>query len=144
MENSISLQNRFSAYVMASLDNKKRSYLSQKWHNMRIEDFQSELNGLGESSFDEQLMKYNLEEMKKIDNWEDIPDMFIYFDNSKLVKALANLNRKEKNVIFARIIGELSFKEIGAMLNLKPKQAEMLYYYVLRKLRKELKNKNEF
>lgn len=70
--------------------------------------------------------------------------MFIYFDNSKLVKALANLNRKEKNVIFARIIGELSFKEIGAMLNLKPKQAEMLYYYVLRKLRKELKNKNEF
>ena len=65
MENSISLQNRISAYVMASLDNKKRSYLSQKWHNMRIEDFQAELNGLGESSFDEQLMKYNLEEMKK-------------------------------------------------------------------------------
>ena len=35
----------------------------------------------------------------------------------------------------------VSFAEIGEILEMKPKQAEMAFYYVIRKLKKELEVK---
>lgn len=48
--------------------------------------------------------------------------------------------------LFARVFGELTFEELGEKFDMKPKQAEMAFYYILRKLRKELEvsGKDEF
>ena len=48
--------------------------------------------------------------------------------------------------MFARVFGELTFAELGEKFEMQPKQAEMAYYYVIRKLRKELEvnHKDEF
>lgn len=48
-------------------------------------------------------------------------------------------------LLYARVFGELSFKELGMMLHKTPHQTEMTYYYILRKLRKEMEGReNEF
>jgi hypothetical protein len=39
-----------------------------------------------------------------------------------------------------RIFGELEFSEMGSLLGMSAKQAEMAYYYIIRKLRKQLKD----
>lgn len=46
--------------------------------------------------------------------------------------------------MFARVYGELTFAQLGERFHMEPKQAEMAYYYVLRKLRKEMGGKDEF
>ena len=43
---------------------------------------------------------------------------------------------------FCQSIRELTFAELGSKFGMKPKQAEMAYYYVIRKLRKELEVRN--
>lgn len=40
--------------------------------------------------------------------------------------------------MFSRIFGELEFAKIGRCLGITEKQAEMAYYYVIRKIRKKL------
>lgn len=42
------------------------------------------------------------------------------------------------------MLSVLIVAELGKQFQMEPKQAEMAYYYVLRKLRKELNGKDEF
>lgn len=47
--------------------------------------------------------------------------------------------------MFARVFGELDFAELGEKFGMEPKQAEMAYYYIIRKLRKGMGvRKDEF
>lgn len=58
------------------------------------------------------------------------------------VKAIIRGVAAERNI---KLFGELSFDELGTMVGLQPKQAEMAYFYTIRKLRKELgAKKDEF
>ena len=67
-------------------------------------------------------------------------------ESEKLIKAVRRLKERDRKHLFARVFGELSFTELGEKFGMKPKQAEMAYYYVIRKLRKELgvNTKHEF
>ena len=56
----------------------------------------------------------------------------------KLIKAVRRLKERDRKLLFARVFGELSFTELGEKFGMNPKQAEMAYYYIIRKLRKEL------
>ena len=62
-------------------------------------------------------------------------------ESEKLADVIGQLKEREKTLLFARALGELSFQELGEELGLKPKQAEMAYFYVLRKIRKKLEAK---
>ena len=59
-------------------------------------------------------------------------------ENRKLVKALGRLKERDRELLFAKIFGELSFVEMGELFHLEPKQVERAYYYILRRLRQEL------
>lgn len=66
-------------------------------------------------------------------------------ESEKLFKAVNRLKEYERKLLFARIFGELTFAELGKKFGMKPKQAEMAYFYIIRKLRKGLEvKKNEF
>lgn len=47
------------------------------------------------------------------------------------------LSRREIDVIFLRIYGDFSFKDIGAKLNIDEKNIKNIYYRALKKCRKE-------
>lgn len=67
-------------------------------------------------------------------------------ESEKLMKVLSKLKEHERKLLFARVFGELTFEELGEKFDMKPKQAEMAFYYILRKIRKEMEvsRKDEF
>ena len=64
-------------------------------------------------------------------------------ESKKLMKALSRLKEYERRLLFARVFGELTFEELGEKFDMKPKQAEMAFYYILRKVRKEMEVSRE-
>ncbi|WP_455615916.1 sigma factor-like helix-turn-helix DNA-binding protein [Eisenbergiella sp.] len=54
----------------------------------------------------------------------------------KLICAIAGLKEREKALIFGRVFEELEFEELGKRHGISGKQAEMAYYYAIRKIRK--------
>ncbi len=51
---------------------------------------------------------------------------------------------RDRELLFARVYGGLAFAELGERFGMEPKQAERAYYYVLRKLRKEMNGNDGF
>ena len=80
-----------------------------------------------------------------LEDWERFRDFMESLESERLLSALSKLKERERKILFARVFGELTFIELGEKFGMKPKQAEMSYYYILRKLRKELEvRKDEF
>ncbi len=67
---------------------------------------------------------------------------------NKRISYMEQRNRqkdRERRILFARVFGELDFAELGEKFGMEPKQAEMAYYYIIRKLRKGMGvRKDEF
>lgn len=68
----------------------------------------------------------------------DYGELSAFLESEKLMRAISGLKEREKRILFARVFGEMSFTEIGLEFGMEPKQAEMAYYYVIRKLRNRL------
>ena len=62
-------------------------------------------------------------------------------DNSHLVKAIKKLTEREQKILFAKVFKQSSYAEIGRSIGISEKQAEAIYHYAIRKLRKELEEK---
>ncbi len=65
-------------------------------------------------------------------------------ESDRLAKAISRLKDRDREILFARVYGELTFAELVERFQMEPKQAEMAYYYVLRKLRKEMNGNDRF
>ncbi len=77
-------------------------------------------------------------------DWERYGELLERLESDRLAKAISRLKERDRELLFARVYGELTFAELGERFQMEAKQAEMAYYYVLRKLRKELKDRDEF
>lgn len=144
---SDSVQNRFTAYLMAAVTNKRVHYMKHKKRIQNLEAVQSDLQEKKYLDFASQYHDYVAERTEFImEDWEKFQELLILLESEKLVKAVKRLKERERKLLFARIFGELTFAELGRKFDMKPKQAEMAYYYVIRKLKKELEvsRKHEF
>lgn len=142
-----SVQNRFTAYLVAAITNKRIHYMKHKKHVQNLESVQIDLQEKNYLDFDTQYHDYLGEQTEFImEDWERVHELLILLESEKLVKAVKRLKKHERKLLFARVFGELTFAELGRKFDMKPKQAEMAYYYVIRKLRKELEvsRKHEF
>ncbi len=75
------------------------------------------------------------------DGLECMPEI----DSIQLAGCINRLKDRERRILFARVFGELDFTELGGKFGMEPKQAEMAYYYIICKLRKEMGvRKDEF
>lgn len=139
--NANSIQNRFTAYLLTAVVHQRMRYMEKKKSLLRKEallvnqDIKKYLNlktyqiCIGEQT--EYILK----------DWEKFKEFMLDVEDNKLMKALNKLKDLELKLLFARVFGEMTFEEIGRKVNMKPKQVEMAYYYILRKLRKELEVK---
>lgn len=140
------VQNRFTAYLVAAVTNQRIHYMERKKFLKEMEAVQPDILEKKYSDFDEQYHGYIGEQTAFImEDWERFEDLMVMLESEKLFKAVNRLKEYERKLLFARIFGELTFAELGKKFGMKPKQAEMAYFYIIRKLRKGLEvKKNEF
>ena len=142
-----SVQNRFTAYLVAAVTNQRIHYMERKKRLQEAEAVQSVLLEKNYLDFDKQYHDYIGEQTEFImEDWERLEELLVMLESEKLFKAVNRLKERERKLLFARVFEELTFAELGRKFDMKPKQAEMAYYYVIRKLRKELEvnTKHEF
>lgn len=140
-----SVQNRFTAYLVAAVTNKRIRYMERRKKQKELET-SSDLLEKNYQDFDSQFREYLGEQTGFVlEDWERFQEFLERVESSDLEKAIDRLKEREKTLLFARVFGELSFDELGTLVGLQPKQAEMAYFYTIRKLRKELgAKKDEF
>lgn len=132
---------RFTAYLVTAINNKRIRYIKNQYKIICRETALDEELG---TNFEEQFADYTKGQTDFIfEDWERIDDFLQMMENSKLSKAIKGLKERERRIIFARLFGQMSYKELGMLFLLKPKQAEMAYYYALRKLRKYWRDKDD-
>lgn len=138
------LQNRFSAYLVAAVTNKRIWYMEKKKQIQFRETVQENLEIKKYLDFDDQYREFVSEQTLFIfGDWERFQEFMKLLESKKLMKALSRLKEYERRLLFARVFGELTFEELGEKFDMKPKQAEMAFYYILRKVRKEMEVSRE-
>lgn len=76
-------------------------------------------------------------------DWERYEEFIITLESRGLFHALDGLKERHKKILFARLFGELTFREIGEKFGMTEKQAEAVYFYIITKLRKEMEGKRD-
>lgn len=140
------IQIRFTAYLNVAVRNERIRYITKKYYRDKLQIADIELQTEVGISFDEQYHEYQKEKTDYIyKDWKKYRQFMKRMEEKELKDAMGCVGEYGKMLIFARLFGDLSFQEIGNMFQLNEKQAQMAYYYALRKIRKELKKgKNEF
>ncbi len=141
------VQNRFTAYLVAAVMNKRIRYMEKRKQLQLKETIQPEPEIKKYLDFDAQYRDFVGEQTAFIlEDWERFWEFMELLESEKLMKVLSKLKEHERRLLFARVFGELTFEELGEKFDMKSKQAEMAFYYILRKIRKEMEvnRKDEF
>ncbi len=140
-----SVQNRFTAYLMVALGNTRRKYWERKYRLQGMEVAREDLLERNYTDFEEQYRAYIRENTDFIfQDWQRYGELLVLLESDRLAKAISCLKDRDRELLFARVYGGLAFAELGERFRMEPKQAEMAYYYVLRKLRKEMNGNDGF
>ena len=141
-QNMDSVQNRFTAYLMTAVMHQRMRYMEKKKLLLQREGILAEQEIKKYLNLEKQCQSFYGEHSGfTMEDWEKFSELVHILESDKLVRALNKLRDREYKLLFARVFGEVTFEELGRKFNMKPKQAEMSYYYMLRKLRKELEVK---
>lgn len=133
------VQNRFTAYLVKAVNHTKIQYCEKKERIREHELICVEKHEKNYTDFDREFMRYIGEQYSTyFTDVQKMQDLLWVLEGEQLVKVLQKLKEQERKILFSRIFGEQSFSDIGEELDMTSKQAEQAYYYVLRKLRKEL------
>jgi RNA polymerase sigma factor (sigma-70 family) len=134
-----SVQNRFTAYLVAAVTNKRIRYVEQRSRQHKQEFAQMDLLERNYTDFDVQYHTYLSDRTAALSrDWEQTEKLTELIENRRLSNAILHLKERDRKLLFARVFGGLDFAELGEILHMETKQAEMAYYYVLRKIRREL------
>ena len=141
-----SVQNRFTAYLMVAVANRRVSYMEQRNRQKEWEYIQVDLLEKNHVDFDAQYRTYMAEQsLLRYLGYGESSECMPEIDSIQLAKCINRLKGRERGILFARVFGELDFAELGKKFGMEPKQAEMAYYYIIRKLRKGMGvRKDEF
>lgn len=120
-KDNLSLQNRFTAYLLVALKRKKRDYLQKTY---RIEAYESVTDSL---------------RVQFAGNPADgIPSAAHQVEDDELIQALAKLTAKERYILIQRVLYGSEYGELAVELNLQYSGIAAAYHRIIKKLRKEL------
>lgn len=118
------VQNQFTAYLLVAVRRQKFAYI----------DKQNKLNGR-ELSVDYQLVQFA---DNSIESDQCMGTPIQQMENAALMRALEQLTARERYILFERVLGERSYKELSGSLGLRYNGTAAAYRRVIQKLRKEL------
>lgn len=137
-----STQNKFTAYLIVAINNTKARFLAKRASRWEQETPVYEYEEMKGYEFEDEFVRYMNEQIVEL--YKDIhrmQELLKLMDGSSLMKAVLKLSEREQSIVFARVFGQRSFKEIGAAFGMKEKQAEAIYYYSIRKVRREMEDR---
>lgn len=138
------IQNRFTAYLQAAIANRKASYFGKRNRILAKEIVFEDQSYKSYLDFEIQYHGYQVEQSAFIVmDWERFEEFILMLDSKSLLHAVERLKEKHKKILFARLFGELTFREIGEKFGMTEKQAEAVYFYIITKLRKEMEGKRD-
>lgn len=82
----------------------------------------------------------NYEDVQKVSSAED--EIFIQWENVEILKLLHNLDEPIREVMYLRLIGEISFSQIGEIIGKSENWTRVNFYRGKKRIIKEMK-KNE-
>lgn len=139
-----SVQNRFTAYLVTAVSNQRARYLIKNSRVQEAEYANEDLLEKNYTGFEAQFQAYiNEEAMAHYEDWEKLQEVLSLIESDRLLKAIRRLKERDRKLLFGRVFGELTFAELGKQFDMEPKQAEMAYFYVIRKIRKNMEDKKD-
>lgn len=137
-------QNRFTAYLQAAIANRKASYFGKRNRILAKEIVFEDQSYKSYLDFEIQYHGYQVEQSAFIVmDWERFEEFITTLESRGLFHALDGLKERHKKILFARLFGELTFREIGEKFGMTEKQAEAVYFYIITKLRKAMEGKRD-
>ena len=137
-----SIQGKFTAYLIRAIDNTRSRFFAKRASHWEQETPAYEYEEMKGYEFEDEFARYMNEQIAEL--YKDIyrmQELLKLIDESRLLRAVLHLSEREQRVVFARVFGQLSFGEIGDLLGVKEKQAEAIYYYSIRKVRREMEDR---
>lgn len=117
------LQNRFTVYLVKAVYRRKKDYIHMKNRQRQFESYMEDCSfKLGLNS--------NL--------YEGVP-LPMQLENSILIFALRQLGERERYVLFAHVLDEKSFEELGNELGLSYKGVAAVYYRAIKKIKDKMR-----
>lgn len=135
-EESAYLQNRFTAYIVKAIRNRKRDIQrgrAKRYENELCVDFQ-EFACLYESRDGVPGKKSE----KEATSFEEID-----FRNEVLERVIWSLSERDRYVLFARILEERSYEDLGDELGLAYKGVAAVYIRAVKKIREAMEESNK-
>lgn len=121
------IQNRFTAYLQAAIANRKASYFGKRNRILAKEIVFEDQSYKSYLDFEIQYHDYQVEQSAFIVmDWERFEEFITTLESRGLFHALDGLKERHKKILFARLFGELTFREIGEKFGMTEKQAEAI------------------
>ena len=140
--NESSVQNRFTAYLMSAVKHKRMNYMEKKMWIKEYENGSQDSLQKSCTDFQEEYHRYLIERSPwNYDVVPNVDELVKALDETKLIRAILELKKRDQDILIARVFQEQDFASIGRELGITEKQAEMAYYYIVRKIRKELEGR---
>ncbi len=124
-EESEILQNRFTSYLVTAVNRRKLTYMNHKNKQLQRECLMENDDWKLELTADQGVS-------------DDLP-LLMNLENDSLFYALKHLNGKERYVFLERVLNEVSFEELAAVLGLSYKGTTTIYYRTVQKMKKYMK-----
>lgn len=129
------VQNTFTAYVVRSVEGRRKKYLAKKKRVETLESYLEE-DSIAEPSihFEEYYDKYKKADILEREGqgdylpWDELSD-------HNLVAAIQLLKQGERELLFQHIFEEKSFEEISQETGEARNKVENRYYYAIKKIR---------
>ncbi len=129
------VQNMFSAYVLRTVEGKRKKYLYRQNRVRIAEEFWEECPGVEPAIyFDEFYHSYQKEKLLEREVHGIYPDITELSDYNLSI-ALRKLHKDELQLIFEHVFHEKSFLQMAEETGIPQNKLEHRYYYAIRKVR---------
>lgn len=131
-------KNYFSAYLLASVQGRRKRYLEIQ-QKIQLAENNSDEQEYTEAdlSMEEHLERKKREELL-LNETQGIYPEWNEMEDKRLIQAMHLLNEKEREVMYQRVFEERDFKEIGELNQMTEDQCKWMYYGAIRKIRRKM------
>lgn len=119
------IQNRFSAYLLSSVNRTRKNYTAKKEEIERREMLISETSDIVDKESEQKMMN-------------TIP-LHMQLENDRLVEVLFALSERDKYIFLQHALGEKSFEMLANEFELSYKGVAAVYYRTMQKIRKAIR-----
>lgn len=119
------IQNRFSAYLLSSVNRTRKNYIAKKEEIERREMLISETSDIVDKESEQKMMN-------------TIP-LHMQLENDRLVEVLFALSERDKYIFLQHALGEKSFEMLAKEFELSYKGVTAVYYRTMQKIRKAIR-----